>query len=831
MRTCKLIAHRTRALILIVLVALVSTSAQSDRNAAWTFQKRVTYHDLDGRQLVASPADDDPLIEGMIQAWLENSSSNDQTAVFDALEELPDPSSNVRLREVMAVLWKHFLADKDVPPIQARASCPAGDVILTTQDEVNAFGALGCTVITGDLIISDFFSDQAICDLSPLSSLTSVDGQLRIITDCIVSVDGLSNLTTIGANLDIALCSSLQNIDGLSGLTSLGGSLYLFGNTSLQNLDGLSTLASAGGLTHVNGSVRILSCPLLTDAHLGVLANLSSVLYTLNLSNLPLVANLNWLSNLSQIGNSLYIQGLPLLSDLNGLANVGSVDYFIIRNNNALQNLDGLSQLTTADGPRTPPCGCFAIWNRIENNPSLENLDGLSGLTTIEGNFIIANNASLQNTDGLSNLSWVGGDWFIHSNNALTEVGAADLLAVGGALVIENNASLASVSGFSNLHDVHDDLVIRGNPSLVNLNGLHNVSSVGIWMIIDNNDALVNLEGLNGLASIGSRFQVVNNDKLKNLEGMTSLTHVGEIIWVENNSVIKNLEGLSSLSSAGGVRVLFNPLIKNINGIEGLTSLGSGGLDLFSNASLKDVSAMSNINWIGGDLIFQELPSLVNIDAASNVTYVGGTCGIASCPLVTNVDGFSNITYVGHDGGAFDMAALEDLDGFSNVTWMGGSLFVFDNPSLTSCCGIYQLLCADDPACTSDNVGGGIYIFNNPSACSSSAEIIASGPCAPTGALPQSSGPIPTTAYGSDDIAMYPNPAADRVNIDLNQKPEGPLHIRILNSLGHEVWAYEVPAHQRKIVYHIADQIVNGLYHVHFAYADHIVAKPLIIMR
>src|SRR5690606_12196009 len=79
-----------------------------------------------------------------------------------------------------------------------RPLCPPGDVILTSQTEVDAFATNypNCTEISSDLNISG---------------------------STITNLDGLSNLTSVGGNLYISSNSSLTNLDGLSNLTSVGG--------------------------------------------------------------------------------------------------------------------------------------------------------------------------------------------------------------------------------------------------------------------------------------------------------------------------------------------------------------------------------------------------------------------------------------------------------------------------------------------------------------------------------------------------------------------------------------------------------------------------------
>ena len=96
---------------------------------------------------------------------------------------------------------------------------------LTTQAEVDA---VSCSSVTGDLSISG----PDITDLSPLSSVTSV-----------------------GGDLDIQSNHALTNLDGLGGITSVGGFLTLLNNDALTNLDGLAAVTSVGQLLHLRTQI------------------------------------------------------------------------------------------------------------------------------------------------------------------------------------------------------------------------------------------------------------------------------------------------------------------------------------------------------------------------------------------------------------------------------------------------------------------------------------------------------------------------------------------------------------------------------------------------
>src|SRR5690606_19531154 len=67
-------------------------------------------------------------------------------------------------------------------------------------------------------------------------------------------LDGLQNLSNIGAQLHISVNPALVNLQGLNGLTQLnGGGLHVTNNISLQNFQGLNALTSVGNNSSASG--------------------------------------------------------------------------------------------------------------------------------------------------------------------------------------------------------------------------------------------------------------------------------------------------------------------------------------------------------------------------------------------------------------------------------------------------------------------------------------------------------------------------------------------------------------------------------------------------
>src|SRR5690606_32284391 len=257
--------------------------------------------------------------------------------------------------------------------------CPSGNVFLTTHAEVNAFPTtyIGCSTLSGNLIIGGIYAMSNISDLSPLSGITQVGGNLIIqnINTGLVNLNGLNALTQVGGNIDIYNNIGLTSLSGLEGLTAANGYLSLIYNSALNSLSGLQNITTVAD-------------------HLTVFGN-------------PALTNLNGLNGISSIGNYLNIGYNIGLTSLTGFGNApvalgGSLD---VRHNASLTSLNGLQTITSVGSD-------LRIWD----NAVLENVNALSNITSINGYLHIQSNPELENISGLENINpaTIGGVLGLH---------------------------------------------------------------------------------------------------------------------------------------------------------------------------------------------------------------------------------------------------------------------------------------------------------------------------------------------------------------------------------------------------------------------------------
>lgn len=228
------------------------------------------------------------------------------------------------------------LFNKQIPT----SNCPTGNYTANFQAQIDVLA--GCTTINGDLTISA----SGITNLSSLSSLTTINGNLQIInTTNLASLNGLSNLTTINGTLSLGN-TNISNLDGISNLNTVSG-IGLSQNNSLTNIQGLSNVA-------------------------GIMSGAITIFQNNNLTNL------SGLQNITQ-ASSINITENLTLQNLNGLAGITTLTNNIsntlqIQQNNALTSLDGLNNLTTF----TNNGGV-----KIIGNPALTSIDALAQINNL----------------------------------------------------------------------------------------------------------------------------------------------------------------------------------------------------------------------------------------------------------------------------------------------------------------------------------------------------------------------------------------------------------------------------------------------------------------
>ncbi len=425
-----------------------------------------------------------------------------------------------------------------IQTIQDCGGC-GDNIVLSSQAEVDDFPINYDCIEINDLIIDG--SD--ITDLSPLSSITTVNGYLTINNNVnLTNLNGLHNIGSVAEYLSISNNSALSNLNGFGNLLSIGGNVEINNNALLQNLDGINNLESIGG----------------------------NLIFNQN----PSLNSFTGLESLISIEDDLEITENNSLVSFQGLSNLSSINQsFIVSNNEQLTNFDGLLSLSSVGYLLSSSYQSYHNLVLIDQNPSLSSLSGLENLHTIYGRIQISNNNALTDVDGFSGLE-----------------------NLYSALILENNEALVSLSGFTNLSEIYNFFIYE------NMNNYPNFPIESHGLTIRGNSSLNNLEGLNNIGYIQGSLTIENNALLDNINALSSLNHIdadefnytqwlgepqfpydfvnyyGGNILINNNPVLSNLNALQNPSLIVGLNE--NPANDSSNEGEELSLINNPLLEI-----------------------------------------------------------------------------------------------------------------------------------------------------------------------------------------------------------------------------------------------------------
>jgi hypothetical protein len=476
----------------------------------------------------------------------------------------------------------------DLPPLGPFPACNApadlagpsidGDVLVKNPDDLALLA--GTTAIFGSLTLDGRDGLPRIADLTALSALRYVAGDLVVFDTRAETLDGLASLEAIGGDFSVEQNGELEHLNGLSALRCIGGDLALDWNARLHDISGLAALEV------IPGSLSLVrTAP----------------------------SELTGLDNLKVVGESLLLQwntGLTSLLPLGNLRAVGGT--LAIWNSDSLRSSAGLERLERAGG-------------LVIDHTVLENLDALAALTVIDGDVRIADNGALENVDGLRNVKEISGSVRVTYDPLLESFGLASLTGIGGDLAFESVESLTDLDALGALTRIGGSLSVRGfrdAGNFVSLAGLANLGRIG--GDLDVSEAGPADACFAALECSGGLLYAAQN---LNLACLTGLLRVGGTLDIAANPA-STLEGLAALASVGSLRLHGTTELRSLAGLEALSRV-SGLLDIRENAGLGELDGLSGLTRVGA-LSVENNPALPTCEAERLRDAIGTLVGDAS---------------------------------------------------------------------------------------------------------------------------------------------------------------------------------------------------------
>jgi len=338
--------------------------------------------------------------------------------------------------------------------------CPTGNLVFNTQSEIDSFASIypGCTELNVDIQING----SGITNLSGLSQVNAMNGELRIFDTSITTLGSLGTFNFFGSNSGLYISGNLN----LTSLGNLTGELNRPDATGLllKDLPGISSLNELAGITLIS---------------------------SFWLENMPGLATLSGLENTAITGIFLLIRNNDNLTDLTALSgNLGSFNGLTISDNDSLITLNGLNGIEMMDN------GIASSFLNLTNNAVLTNLDALNSITFLPKNFRVVGNTQLPNLMGFSNMT-----------------GTAETVD------IYENDTLQDLVGLEGINNVINQFTIRLNDNLLSLDGLQGLQNTGnnpaLWVWLGENPLLTDISALNNLNPNSVSFcQFENNTNL-----------------------------------------------------------------------------------------------------------------------------------------------------------------------------------------------------------------------------------------------------------------------------------------------------------------------------
>jgi hypothetical protein len=388
-------------------------------------------------------------------------------------------------------------------------SVAPGDIVLEL-DVLDQF-CVENNAVEGDLTLLG----SGAVDLSMLSCLCSVGGELSIVESGLETLDGLDRLESVGS-LSLVENRQLTDIQALGSLTEISGDAVLSGSPNLLNLLGLHGVTATGALT-LDG---------LGIASLRGLDSLVTVGGDLTLRDLPGLTDMNGGSSLDFVDGTFLVEGTPD-HDFTGLDSIRRVRRaLVVRDSEA--SLVGLDSLGTIGG------SLF-----LDGVPRISSLDGLSGLSEIGGHLRIYDAPSLNSLSGPSNLRNISGSLWLLRTNVASISGLTGLIAVGG-LHLDTNPYLTSTAGLPPVIEL-SELVLHWNADLVELTHLDTVRTVAGPLTISGHAALDQVGPLFGIQFVEGDVTIVNNVALSADDAQALVDEIG----AENITGAVDVEGNS----------------------------------------------------------------------------------------------------------------------------------------------------------------------------------------------------------------------------------------------------------------------------------------------
>lgn len=322
--------------------------------------------------------------------WIENTTPRNNRTDFAQFHVKSNNGSENRSGEIIFKDKNGELSDI-LNVYQTVKDSYKGNIVLKTNADLEELRNAAYRKIEGDLTIEG----KQIVSLASLSNtIEEITGNLILNCESLQSVEGLSELKSIGGKFKISSCSfDLISLRGLNKLTLIGGDFEgIYDNCSssccIHSLEGLENLESIGGSFIIGHFFRAI------ESFKG-LNKLSIINGNFELGDVDKLKSFEGLENLKTIGGSLKViapssyssssESLTALKSFQGLSSLKSIggdfevnassSYYYSSSLTALESFEGLENLQTIKGKLT------INYCRLISIDALKNIESINDIS------------------------------------------------------------------------------------------------------------------------------------------------------------------------------------------------------------------------------------------------------------------------------------------------------------------------------------------------------------------------------------------------------------------------------------------------------------------
>ena len=587
-----------------------------------------------------------------------------------------------------------------------------GDITVSTQAAVNVLSdtLAGKTIIRGNLTIGyiDYRSTRSnITDLTPLSNITHITGNLRIQQNGQpINLNGLDSLQSIEGYFQVNHNDRLITLGNFPVLRSVGGDFHVFTNNRLTTLDfpGLQTI---GGFFRVGYNDRLITLggfPALTSIGIGALNrrnNEVSIVVEKN-SRLP---DCYTLTEFLPGGTHAVLGSVTIQNNATngGCNSKNGIINSIYQGNITVTTQAQVNALRDTLAGKTRIAGNLTIGYTSGNSRSdIIDLTSLRNIVRITGNLNIQQNGQLVNLNGFNNLQTIGGYFEVKDNDTLTFLGNFPALTsigiTGGiSISVSNNPRLSTccvlTDFFSDgVNAVSGSISITGNVMGCNSKSEINVITLTLTSSDDtiayNDTDFIAIDftvgcGATGWTSAITYMPAEANFITLSSTGRTDQTGVITLMATPRINTGVERTATITLSTTGGTAsqtvVIMQEALPDHIHVGDVTLINQAQVD-----SIRSTLGDSRITAIRGNLIIGPSTDITHLDSLYFLTEITGNLEIRNNSMLEDVGDFPALDSI---GGYFLMHSNSILcngGNFPMLSGIGGYFLIRASDSLTS---------------------------------------------------------------------------------------------------------------------------------------------------